>query len=106
MKPTLQESLKALQENLVTKQENLAEHGQALSNAKTELAALRKAKSADAKARSELTLQCQAYDASFESRSKSRKEEVEVIDKAIKVLEKGPEEEEASASSLLMLGRR
>jgi chromosome segregation ATPase len=86
LKATKEEEIKAASDQLEMKTQELATTDQKLADSKQDLEDTQATKEADEKFLANLKAQCEAMDAEFEARQKTRSEELEAVSKAMEVL--------------------
>merc|ERR1719262_697103 len=86
LKATKMEEIKAASDQLELKTQELATTDQKLADSKQDLEDTQATKEADEKFLANLKAQCEAMDAEFEARQKTRSEELEAVSKAMEVL--------------------
>merc|ERR1719262_747295 len=86
LKATKEDEIKASSDQLELKTQELATTDEKLADSKSELEDTEATKEADEKFLANLKVQCEAMDAEFEARQKTRSEELEAVSKAMEVL--------------------
>merc|ERR1719214_384640 len=86
LKEAKEAEIAAQEETLATKKQELADADEKLAQSKEDLEDTNNSLNADQKFLMELKLKCQAVDVEWEERQKTRKEEIEAVEKAIAIL--------------------
>merc|ERR1719235_1989238 len=86
LKESKEAEIAAGEESLATKKQELADADEKLAQSKEDLEDTNNSLNADQKFLMELKLKCQAVDVEWEARQKTRKEEIEAVNKAIEIL--------------------